>query len=354
MPPEDTTREECLTAQAGGTSTVVSFGSAAPGSYLLQVALDGVPISGSAPGFVSLPSPYPFTVTPGPTAITECYAVGLGASDARAGEQTVFTIKLADEFGNVKSPLDSDPVAFECLLTSQATSYQVDGVVSPQDDGYICVYSVEVAGPYLISVTAEQVVVYNDQESTSTEHISRSPMSLDVKPAPPDSDFYLVKSADDDQADVSRFALAGTAVLFQVRAMDQFMNPSTAVCNATVCATVALPHVSRATLVSGVEIEETVAISAAVSGSYPVEFTPTIAGVSRVEVVVGGIHVPQSPFEIVVSASGLDPSRTEVVGGGTEGGVARYISSFTVRLNDQYGSRSAVTGSCCGNFDGHS
>jgi hypothetical protein len=333
-------KPQCLADQAGGSSTVVEYTSESPGDYLLLISVDGEPITGSPPGRDVDPSPYRIAVSPGPTDISQCYAEGTGASNARAGDQTMFLIKLADQFGNVKSPLNSDPITFECLMASESDSTVVVGVVSPQDNGYICVYTVEVAGAYTITVKAAPIETDEDGELISTvkQHISTSPIALDVKPAHPDPGYFLVKAGDGSELSANPVTTAGDLVQFQVLAMDQFENPSTMLCNATFCEDTALPQVARTTLLHGVEIEESVTVADPVDGGiYPVEFEPTISGVCRVEVVVDGQHVPQSPFQITVLPSELDPSMTLVEGGGTEGGVAGFPSLFEVRLRDTYG-----------------
>ena len=327
---------QCLEDQAGGSSTVVEYTSETPGDFLVHISIDGTPIAGSPPGRIWAPSPYPIVVAPGPTDITQCYAEGTGASNARAGDETVFLIKLADRFGNVKSPLTSDPVSFECVMAFQSTPPigPVHGVVSPQDDGYICVYTVEKAGAYLISVKAAPVT----GASTVKQHISTSPMALDVKPAYPDPNYFLVKAGDGSEL-VDPVYAVGELVQFQVLARDRFHNPSTKLCDATNCVSTPLPTVARTTLVHGVEVADSVTVSAPMVdvGIYPVEFTPIFAGECRIEVVVGGQHVPQSPFQITVESTQLEPSMSLVEGGGIEGGVAGFSSTFQVRLRDRHG-----------------
>ena len=332
------TKPQCLDEEGAGSSTVVQYTSEAPGNYLLSVEIGGQPIAGSPPGRIVTPSPYPITISAGPTIIGQCYAQGTGASAARAGDQSIFLIKLADAFGNVKSPLGSDPITFECLMTSQSDASVVVGVVSPQDDGYMCVYTVQLSGSYIITVKAHSP----DRDefgvfiNTVMRDISNSPMALDIKPAHPNPDYFTVKAGDGTDLAANPVTVAGALIEFQVLAMDQFLNPSTMLCNATYCETTPLPHVSRTTLLHGNQIVENVTVSAPVAGVYPIAFTPTISGTCRVEVVINGHHVPQSPFQITVLPSQLDPSKTVVEGGGVEGGVAGYTSTFTVRLVDTY------------------
>ena len=88
--------------------------------------------------------------------------------------------------------------------------------------------------------------------STVKQHISRSLMALDVKPAHPDPNYFLVKAGDGSEL-VNPTYTVGDLVQFQVLARDQFQNPSTELCSSTFCESTPLPHVARSTLVSGVE-----------------------------------------------------------------------------------------------------
>ena len=85
--------------------TTLTYATTVPGIYFIHVSHDNQLLAGAPPGRPPALSPFPIEVQPGPTAINKCYAVGAGASDSRAGTPTQFVIKLADTYGNVKSPL---------------------------------------------------------------------------------------------------------------------------------------------------------------------------------------------------------------------------------------------------------
>jgi hypothetical protein len=358
---------EPVKAPSCAVGTRLTYSSTVPGNYLIHISLDNMPLAGSPPGVTSLPSPYALVVAPGPTVISKCYAEGVGASIAQAGQSTQFSIKLADVYGNVKSPLESNPVPFQCLVGSmrapivngpagsgayvhaQASSIIEVGTVSAQRSGYVCTYLITVAGPYHISVgiggggSGIGGLGTGGSFFVNPEEIMGSPMTLHVSPAEADPNYYGFQGIDTTS---SKTTTAGVQIVFGVLARDKFLNPSTLDnCVGLMCGNSTAPLVSRITLVdttviTGVtEHRAQATVSVPLNGVYTVNFTPRLSGICRVHVSVDTFVVPNSPIELMIIPATLDPSMTSVDGSGTQGAVAGHIASFAVNLKDSYGNR---------------
>ena len=79
-------------------------------------------------------------------------------------------------------------------VSPQASAIVTYGTVSPQYDGYICIYSIVTVGPYHISVGIG--TNGGSMLTSAPQEIMGSPMSLLVQPAEADPDYYVLEGAD--------------------------------------------------------------------------------------------------------------------------------------------------------------
>ena len=247
--------------------------------------------------------------------------------------QSSFTIRLADEYGNVKNPLDSPPVPFQCVVVKRVPELgsvlRVLGTVSPQADGYVCSYEVLIAGLHDISVGT-------NLDGLQPRHIVDSPMVLAVNASDADANFYRVHGT---ALNITEHP-TGVPIEFEILAMDRFGNPASDVCGPAGCMPAATPSVLYTTKTSlellG-ERQQLANVTAVRSGVYAASFVPELAGPTRVDVTASKKPLPDMPMFLVILPNVVRPGNSVVFGEGTQGGFSGANATFLVQLRDTDG-----------------
>ena len=365
--------------------TNVFYRSSFPGKYLIAISLlPGFPMSDS--NAVGLPgmligrpagqleggSPYAITIVPGLAKASESYTRGNGTISAVAGDLMSFDIVIADKYGNRIAPLNSMPVTFAASLSLVALSTPaglglaekadvaatVAASVNPQSHAYVCSYQVFGAGEYTLRVV---VVTGSGAKKTETA-IKGSSFTLVVHASKPHPPAFVV-----DWSGTAPTKLeVDKKLTFKVQAADRFRNIVRKLCaknthGSTSCLTAAatvrirsadrgrqmvawshglqfLPNVSRVAAVTVANPSP----GGSDSGYSHVTFTPTVSGLCRIDVSVGGAAIKSSPVVLNVVAGKIDKSKTQIEGPGLYGGVAGTRTRFYVRLRDRHGNTAAA------------
>ena len=256
-----------------------------------------------------------------PTSSHESVAEGRGLYNGVAGTPSTFVITARDAEGVAQG---GGGDAFAVGLVS-STGAVINATISDLANGtYVAYYTPTVAGTYTLDASLHGAPVAD------------SPYAVHVFP----SHTAPAHCAADGAGLVEATAGAPASLLITPR--DAFGNSRPL--EPPDVFTVSLARVGSGTAGPGALVWQNTPVRDQLNGTYASEYLVKRAGAYYVQVMLGGIHIMGSPFQLPVLAAKTNARASSAHGSGLRSSVAGSPASFGIIARDEFGNERAVCG----------